>query len=107
MKHPSQTPSAQQQRRVLARADNTDAYGFFNLLTGPELLGDVEALLPDYRERLFPPPETRSIFLAQGLSADGSCRQAVNETAVKRLVGGMDACSPTPLPLARPAHASR
>ena len=94
MNHPSQTPSAQQQRRVLARADNSDAYGFFNLLTGPELLGDVEALLPAHRERLFPPTEALSIFLAQVLSADGSCRQAVNDTAVKRLVAGMDACSP-------------
>jgi hypothetical protein len=39
------------QRRVQTRTDNADAYGFFNLLTGPELLDDVEALLPEHRER--------------------------------------------------------
>ena len=76
--HPSQRPALRQQRRVLAHAENTDSLGFFNLLTGPELLDDVEALLPDHRERLFPPTETLSMFLAQALSADGSCRQAVD-----------------------------
>lgn len=93
MKHPSQSPSAQQQRRILAQAGNADAYGFFNLLTGPELLEDLEELLPEHRERLFPPTETLSIFLAQVLSSDSSCQQAVNDTAVKRLVAGMDECS--------------
>ena len=61
----------------------------FNLLTGPQLLGQVEALLPEYRERLFPPTETLSIFLAQVLSADGSYRQVVNDAMVKRLIGGL------------------
>ncbi|MBK1632600.1 hypothetical protein CKO31_18005 [Thiohalocapsa halophila] len=46
------TPAAAaRQRRVQSRIDNADAYGFFNLLTGPELLDDVEALLPEHRER--------------------------------------------------------
>ena len=93
MKHPSQTRRAEQQRRLLAHTENADAYGFFNLLTGPELLADVEGLLPEHRERLFPPTETLSMFLAQALSADGSCQQAVNDAAVKRLVAGMDECS--------------
>jgi hypothetical protein len=93
LNHRSQTFKSQQQRRVLAQAGNADAYGFFNLLTGPELLEDVEELLPEHRERLFPPTETLSIFLAQVLSSDGSCQQAVNDTAVKRLVAGMDECS--------------
>ena len=93
LNHRSQTFKSQQQRRVLAQAGSADAYGFFNLLTGPELLEDVEELLPKYRERLFPPTETLSIFLAQVLSSDGSCQQAVNDTAVKRLVAGMQECS--------------
>ena len=33
------------------------------------------------------------MFLAQVLSADGSCQQAVNEAAVKRLIGGLEPCS--------------
>ena len=88
------TPAAAaRQRRVQTRIDNADAYGFFNLLTGPQLLDDVEALLPEHRERLFPPTETLSMFMAQALSPDGSCRAVVNDARVKRLIGGLPECS--------------
>jgi hypothetical protein len=87
------TPARQQQRDVLNRAENADAYAFFNLLTGPELLTDLESLLPSHRERLFPPAETLSMFMAQALSADGSCRQVVDDAAVTRLIAGMTPCS--------------
>jgi hypothetical protein len=63
--HPSHCACAQQQRRVRHQAANTDSYAFFNLLTGPRLLEQVESLLPEHRERLFPPTETLSMFLAQ------------------------------------------
>jgi hypothetical protein len=52
-------------------------------------LDRVEALLPDHRERLFPPTETLSMFVAQALSEDGSCQQAVNDAMVKRVLGGL------------------
>ncbi len=61
----------------------------FNLLTGPLLFDRLEALLPDHRERMFPPTETLSMFLAQALSTDGSCRQVVNDAMVKRVIGGL------------------
>jgi hypothetical protein len=61
----------------------------FNLLTGPQLFDRVEASLPAHRERLFPPTETLSLFLAQALSADSSCQQVVNDAMVKRVIGGM------------------
>ena len=82
-----------QQRRVRTHARNSDAYAFFNLLTGPELFDQVESLLPAHRERRFPPTETLSMFLAQALSADRSCQKAVDEAAVKRLVAGLTPCS--------------
>lgn len=91
--NPSQSAAARQRRRVQTRIENADAIGFFNLLTGPHLLNDVESLRPEHRERLFPPTETLSMFMAQALSADGSCRQAVDEAAVKRLIAGMSPCS--------------
>lgn len=84
---------AQQQRGVRARVGDSDAYAFFNLLTGPELFDKVESLLPPHRERLFPPTETLSMFLAQALSADRSCQQAVDEAAVRRLAAGLAPCS--------------
>ena len=87
--HPIQRAATRQQRRLHHHVGNTDSYDMFNLLTGPKLLDQVEALLPNHREREFPPTETLSMFLAQALSADGSCRQAVNDAAVKRLVGGL------------------
>ena len=36
---------------------------FFNLITGPELLETLEALLPEYRERKFSPTVTLAMFL--------------------------------------------
>lgn len=85
---------ARAQQHVLRRhARQSDAYTFFNVLTGPQLLDKVESLLPAHRERLFPPTETLSMFLSQALSADRSCQRAVNEAAVKRLIGGLSACS--------------
>lgn len=90
--HPSPSAHAQQQR-IRNHASNSDAYSFFNLLTSPELLDQVESLLPQHRERLFPPTETLSMFLAQVLSADRSCQKAVNDTAVKRWAAGLPQCS--------------
>lgn len=87
--HPIPRARAQQQARVRRRAERADAYAFFNALTSPELLDVVESLLPSHRERRFPPTETLSMFLSQALSADRSCQRAVNEAAVKRLVGGL------------------
>lgn len=82
-----------EQQRIQHYVQNSDAYRFFNILTSPELLSTVEALLPEHRERLFPPTETLSMFLAQALSQDHSCQNAVNDAAVKRLIGGLSPCS--------------
>lgn len=91
--HPNHSARAHQQRRIRHRAANNDSYAFFNLLTGPELLEQVESQLPDHRERLFSPTEALSMFLAQALSADRSCQKAVNDAAIKRLAGGLSGCS--------------
>ena len=104
--HPNHRLRVQQQNRVRHRADQSDAYTFFNLLTGPDLLDKVESLLPEHRERLFPPTEALSMFLSQALSADRSCQRAVNEAAVKRLIGGLSVCSTHDLRLLPRAHAT-
>jgi hypothetical protein len=87
--HDSIDNARTQQRRVRAQVCNSDAYAFFNLLTGPEMLDKVESVLPAHRERRFPPTETLSMFLAQALSADRSCQKAVDEAAIKRLAAGL------------------
>ena len=81
------------QRRVCKHARGSDAYSWFNVLTGPELFEQVESLLPQHRERLFAPTETLSMFLAQALNADRSCQNAVNEAAVRRMRGALPRCS--------------
>lgn len=91
--NPSQRACQHQQARVQTHVANSDSYAFFNLLTGPQFLDEVESLLPEHRERLFAPTETLSMFLAQAMSADRSCQSAVNEAAVKRLTGGLTVCS--------------
>ncbi len=87
--HPNHRLAKRQQQRVRHYASNTDPCTMFNLLAGPQLLDRVEALVPDHRERLFPPTETLSMFIAQALSADGSCRQVVDDAMVKRVIGGL------------------
>lgn len=83
-----------QQRRVFRReVARSDAYTFFNLRTEDELFDQVEALLPAHRERLLPPTEVLSMFQAQALSADRSCRKAVNDLAARRAAGGLSTCS--------------
>jgi hypothetical protein len=79
----------QQERRIRLRARTSDAYSFFNLLTGPALFDELESSLPQHRERKYPPTETLSMFLAQALSADRSCQNVVNEAAIRRLVAGL------------------
>ena len=91
--HPNAYGFVWQRGRVQRHTRQSDSYSFFNLLTGPELLDKVESLLPDHRERLFPPTETLAMFLAQALSADRSCQKAVNDVAVKRIAAGLPACS--------------
>ena len=87
--YPSHRPVTGQQQRVRHYVRSADSYALFNMLTAPQLFDRVEALLPEHRERLFPPTETLSLFLAQALSADGSCRQVVNDAMVKRVIGGL------------------
>jgi hypothetical protein len=81
--------SAATRQRVLDHAKRIDGSGFYNLLTGPQLLDRVAALAPAHRQRAFPPTETLAMFMTQALSADGSCRQVLDDYAVKRLIAGL------------------
>lgn len=82
-----------QQSRVQRHSLSSTPHTFFNLLTGPGLLSAVEGLLPEHRERSFPPTETLSMFLAQAMNADRSCQNIVNEAAFTRAIYGMKPCS--------------
>jgi hypothetical protein len=84
----------QQRRRSIGRRLRaTEAVEYFNVLTGPELLETTEAVLPEHRERLYPPTVTLSTFMRQVLEGDGSCEKAVNGWAAQRVRDGLSACS--------------
>lgn len=81
-----------QQRFESCRQDSS-ALSVFNLLTSDELLDEVESLLLKHHERLFPPTETLSMFLAQALNQDRSRQKAVHDSAINRTVGHLPNCS--------------
>ena len=83
----------QRQTRIERQARTTQTVEFFNVLTSPELLQMTEALLPEHRERLYPPTVALSMFMRQVLEADGSCQKAVNGWAAQRAADGLTACS--------------
>lgn len=85
--------SRSQQQIIVSHRSSSDCQTVFNLLTSDLLFDRLETLLPDHRERLFPPTETLAMFIAQAMSADRSCQNIVNQAAVQRLVGGLPPCS--------------
>jgi hypothetical protein len=89
----TRTSNKHQHNRIKTYRDSSSSYSFFNLLTSDALLDKVEELLPEHRERLYPPTETLSMFLAQAMSADRSCQNIVNQASLQRLCGGLTAGS--------------
>ena len=83
----------QRKTRIGRKVKATQAVEFFNVLTSPELLQTTEALLPEHRERLYPPTVALSMFMRQVLEADGSCQKAVNGWAAQRAADGLSPCS--------------
>ena len=83
----------QRRNRIARRGESTEAVEFFNVLTSPQLVQTTEALLPEHRERLYPPTVTLSMFMRQTLEADGSCQKAVNGWAAQRAADGLRSCS--------------
>jgi hypothetical protein len=83
----------QRRSRIRRQARSTEAVEYFNILTSPELIETTEALLPEHRERLYPPTVTLSMFMRQALESDSSCQKAVNGWAAQRAADGLSACS--------------
>lgn len=81
--------SRQHQSRIEDRAQRLEAVDFFDALTGPELLEKTEALLPEHREREYPPTVALAMFVKQTLSQDRSCQKAVNGWIAQCMVEGL------------------
>jgi len=81
--------SQQHQGRIDGAVRRLQAADFFNVLTGPELLEKTEGLLPEHRERQYPPTVTLSMFLKQALEQDRSCQKAVNAWIAQCVAEGL------------------
>ena len=91
--YPTSEATRIQANLIRARSKQSGYLDIFNAITSDVLLDKVESLLPEHRERLFPPTETLAMFVSQALSADRSCQAIVNQSAVQRLTGGPPGCS--------------
>jgi hypothetical protein len=81
--------SQQHAKQISRHVREVEAADFFNLLTGPELLQMTDSLLPEHRERLYPPTLALSMFMGQVLDEDGSCQKAVDGWAAQRAADGL------------------
>jgi hypothetical protein len=73
--------------------DQANATLFFNALTDEVMFEKLESLLPDYRERIYTPTDTLSMFLSQALNADRSCQNAVDDWFMSRQGSGLSQVS--------------
>ena len=65
-----------QRRGAIARqSEAAQAVEFFNVLTSPALLETTESILPEHRQRLYPPTVVRSMFMRQGLEPSARARR--------------------------------
>lgn len=85
--------SGAQQKLIASHRSTSHCQSVFNLLTSDLLFDQLEAHLPNHRERLFPPTETLSMFIAQAMNTDRSCQHIVNQASMQRLIGGLPVCS--------------
>ena len=82
-----------QQESVRKVQEQANATLFFNALTDDGMFEKIESLLPEYRERLYTPTDTLSMFLSQALNSDRSCQHAVDEWFMSRQAAGLSAVS--------------
>ena len=72
-----------QQSKIKKYATNITATDFLELLYNDEWLSIVEENTPKYREQIYTPMQTLSMFMAQALSDDRSCSKAVNDLIIQ------------------------
>ena len=81
------------QHQIKQYGKDLHAVVFFNVLSSPQFLNEVDALLPEHRERHYPPAVTLSMFIKQALEDDRSLQKAVDDWAIQRAIDGLDAIS--------------
>jgi hypothetical protein len=72
-----------QQAKVVKDLNNGGVDSFHNLLTQNSIKKIIAEDLPNYRDRLYNPLKTLSMFLTQALDEDSSCQNIVDKEALK------------------------
>src|SRR3954447_9618778 len=80
--------------QLRARFARNAGLPFADVLTGPRIREALDEHGVRYRDRVFDPVTTLWGFLAQVLSDDQSCRDAVARIIAHRAAGGLETCSP-------------
>lgn len=83
-----------QLRDQLRHARGCDGLFFSQRLSAESVKSICQQLQHEFRERVFSPAVTLWAFLAQVLSADHSCREAVAKLNFWRVARGLEPCSP-------------
>ena len=73
-----------QQKKIKNHAKKITATDFLELLSNEELRSIIEDTIPKYREQIYTPMQTLSLFLAQALNEDRSCSKAVNDFIIQK-----------------------
>ena len=72
-----------QQNRITKKIKIEGINGFYSLLSQDSIQNILKQDLPNYRDRLYNPLKTLSMFLTQALEEDSSCQNIVNKEALK------------------------
>jgi putative transposase len=81
-------------RAQVSAATGCDGLFFSERLSPESVRSACEKLQHEFRERIFSPAITLWVFLAQVMSADHSCREAVAKLNFWRLARGLKPCGP-------------
>lgn len=81
-------------RRTVQDARNFSGLFFSARLSPERVRSECERLQYEFRERIYSPAITLWVFLAQVLSADHSCREAVSKLNFWRAARGLAPCNP-------------
>src|SRR3954452_12585966 len=82
--------------QLRARFARNDGLPFADVLTEARIREALDEHGVRYRDRVFDPVTTIWGFLAQVLSDDHSCRDAVSRIIAHRAASGLETCSPNP-----------
>jgi Transposase DDE domain len=72
-----------QQKKLQYHANNLNSSDFVDLLSSDTLTATIKEHVPQFREQIYTPTQTLSMFVAQALNEDRSCSKAVIDMIIQ------------------------